>query len=297
MKKSAILAAAALSAVTLCADDVKVWGKCTLEEPNLKFSKPASVIKLPPVPGNEKAKTYFALRAYPAGSKAVRHNMEKVTPGADGTGHAIAPTEVRARETVFEYGGFGEIKASADLYVAFNIFVPEGVSHEFRMGSRNHTKNKRYVKYFKTKPGWNFICIPVMAPPALSEGDVVKYITITSKSSNDTQGWKLDNLIIWQGKDTVKPSKVDGVSAKKADDKIELSWKAATDNLTIAKYKVYQGSVKNFTCDASSLVGETISLTHAVPLGMRDDYFYRVAAVDCAGNESEASDAVQPAAE
>ena len=58
-------------------------------------------------------------------------------------------------------------------------------------------------------------------------------------------------------------------------------------------YRVYRGTVSNFECTAATCVGETPALGFTDNSAMRDDYYYNVTAVDCAGLESTPGNAVR----
>jgi parallel beta-helix repeat protein len=90
--------------------------------------------------------------------------------------------------------------------------------------------------------------------------------------------------------DTTKPSTPTGLAATpvSAQNKIDLSWSASTDNVGVAGYNIYRNGG---TTPFASVGGQTLSWsdTGVTPL---TDYTYTVTAIDAAGNESAASDPV-----
>lgn len=89
--------------------------------------------------------------------------------------------------------------------------------------------------------------------------------------------------------DTQAPSTPIGASASVAGASVLVSWAPSTDNVGVTGYRVHRGTSASFLPDAATQVAATTttSFTDAgVPEG---DWFYRVIAVDAAGNMSAAS--------
>jgi hypothetical protein len=84
--------------------------------------------------------------------------------------------------------------------------------------------------------------------------------------------------------DTEAPSTPAELTAHAASSSsIDLTWKAATDNVGVVAYRVYRS-------DAASFVASVTSTTYAdTGLAAETKYDYTVRAVDAAGNESSAS--------
>ena len=92
--------------------------------------------------------------------------------------------------------------------------------------------------------------------------------------------------------DATPPSVPTGLAASVSDDDVTLSWTASTDNTGVAGYRVYRGTTAGFTADEASLVGDVSGTTYTDndrPIGT---WYYRVVAVDGAGNTSAATAAV-----
>ena len=94
--------------------------------------------------------------------------------------------------------------------------------------------------------------------------------------------------------DTTAPSGVSGVSATVSGAAATLSWSAATDNVGVTGYRVYRSVTDGFTPSDSNLLttasGSALSYSDAdlAP----GTYYYRVAAIDAAGNAGGASNQV-----
>ncbi|BDZ42736.1 hypothetical protein GCM10025865_20350 [Paraoerskovia sediminicola] len=77
------------------------------------------------------------------------------------------------------------------------------------------------------------------------------------------------------------------------DDAVSLTWDAATDNVAVTGYEVHRSDVAGFAVTEATKVGDSTSTSH-VEWGVdAGTWFYRVVAVDAAGNVSEASDEVE----
>lgn len=90
--------------------------------------------------------------------------------------------------------------------------------------------------------------------------------------------------------DTTAPTVPSGVTGTgTASGAVELQWTASTDAVGVTGYRVYSGSSADFSVGSASLVGSPTATSFSqtgVAAGTR---YYRVAAVDAAGNQSAAS--------
>jgi|GEM_PF-1856706 hypothetical protein len=89
--------------------------------------------------------------------------------------------------------------------------------------------------------------------------------------------------------DVTPPSVPADVVAEVTERDVALTWGAAQDNDEVVRYRVYRGQTEDFLVGPDSRVYQGQALTWTdrdVPFG---EWFYRVAAVDAAGNEGEAS--------
>lgn len=91
--------------------------------------------------------------------------------------------------------------------------------------------------------------------------------------------------------DDQAPSTVTGVTATGGDDNsVRLLWAQANDNVGVDHYDVYASQDPSVPVGAGTLVGSVpaTAFTHT-GLGLRQTWYYRVVAVDAAGNRSPAS--------
>lgn len=93
--------------------------------------------------------------------------------------------------------------------------------------------------------------------------------------------------------DVAAPSTPTGVSAAATGSSVAVSWIAATDNVGVTAYRVYRGASAGFAVGDAGVtaVGETAATTITEQALAVGQYFYRVLAVDAAGNASGLSDA------
>ena len=90
--------------------------------------------------------------------------------------------------------------------------------------------------------------------------------------------------------DTAAPAAVDGLTVTGVKHAVRLSWNEPADNVGVAQYRIYAATTANVPIDPSALVGVSRfpSFSHG-PLRARETRYYRVVAVDGAGNASPAS--------
>ena len=78
---------------------------------------------------------------------------------------------------------------------------------------------------------------------------------------------------------------------------MSLDWDAASDNVGVTAYHVHRGTSAGFTPSAGNRVAVVSSGTAHVDTGLAaGEYFYRVTAVDAAGNVGPASSEVRATA-
>ena len=99
----------------------------------------------------------------------------------------------------------------------------------------------------------------------------------------------LDNIAIYSGADT-QPPVLNGKVAVNSDKKgTFLSWPDAKDDVGVAYYQVFKGSEESAAADAAKPAGVTVAPEFTIEPGPA---WYRVVAVDYAGNRSKPSAAV-----
>lgn len=92
------------------------------------------------------------------------------------------------------------------------------------------------------------------------------------------------------GPDTVAPSAPGNVNAAASGSgAVEVTWAASTDNVGVARYEVFRGTSSGFTANAASRVSQGSALSYTDPSLAPGTYFYKVVAVDAAGNASPTS--------
>ena len=96
--------------------------------------------------------------------------------------------------------------------------------------------------------------------------------------------------------DTADPSVPGSLSATGGAGQVTLSWSASTDNVGVAKYSVHRSSTSGFTAAAGNKVGESTSTSFTNTGLAAGTYYYRVIALDAAGNDSASSGEASAAA-
>ena len=85
--------------------------------------------------------------------------------------------------------------------------------------------------------------------------------------------------------DVTRPTPPANLTANVAGARVDLSWQASTDNVGVTRYRVYRGSIRIATVDASVLSYSDTGLAAGT-------YKYKIQAMDAAGNLSGASNTV-----
>ncbi len=89
--------------------------------------------------------------------------------------------------------------------------------------------------------------------------------------------------------DFTAPSTPTGVDASISGGTINVTWTAATDDVGVTAYQVHRSTVSGFTPGASTKVAEVSGTSYADAGRSQGTYYYKVIAVDAAGNTSDAS--------
>lgn len=93
--------------------------------------------------------------------------------------------------------------------------------------------------------------------------------------------------------DTTAPSVPSGLAATvQGGDDVALTWTASTDDVGVTGYAVHRGSSAGFTVDADSRIASVTTPGYTDESRPVGTWFYRVVAVDAAGNASDAAPAV-----
>ncbi len=90
--------------------------------------------------------------------------------------------------------------------------------------------------------------------------------------------------------DQTPPSQVTNLEATSTDTSIILKWSPASDNIGVHHYLIYRDTTNGFTPNSSDSLATSIDTLY-IDLGAEPGvtYYYRVSAVDSAGNEGEYS--------
>ncbi|MBC7632265.1 LamG-like jellyroll fold domain-containing protein [Aeromicrobium sp.] len=89
--------------------------------------------------------------------------------------------------------------------------------------------------------------------------------------------------------DTQAPTTPADVTATAAGSTVSLAWTASTDNNAVTGYRVYRGTSADFTPAEVNLVDEPTTTSSSLTLSPIGTTYYKVVAVDGAGNRSPAS--------
>lgn len=92
--------------------------------------------------------------------------------------------------------------------------------------------------------------------------------------------------------DTMAPSAPTDLTAVASGDGVRLSWTAATDDHGVASYTLYRGATPDFAAGEDTRVGTSTTTTFLDDVRTPGTRYYRVVAVDRAGNVSAATDTV-----
>lgn len=91
--------------------------------------------------------------------------------------------------------------------------------------------------------------------------------------------------------DTEDPTAPTGLTVTAAGSDATLQWTAATDNIAVDHYAVYRGTSAGFSISGLTPIAEPTAATYTDEDLADGQYFYRVVAVDGAGNRSAATGA------
>ncbi len=92
--------------------------------------------------------------------------------------------------------------------------------------------------------------------------------------------------------DSELPSKVTGLTVSAvSESQLNLSWNPATDNVAVDHYNIYRSTTSGFTPSQENLIATSTTTSYSdTGLTASTTYYYRVSAVDTAGNEGPFSD-------
>ncbi|MEO7905183.1 MAG: N,N-dimethylformamidase beta subunit family domain-containing protein, partial [Candidatus Saccharimonadales bacterium] len=88
--------------------------------------------------------------------------------------------------------------------------------------------------------------------------------------------------------DATPPATPSGVTVSNIYQQVTLHWTASTDNVAVQNYVIYRSTTSGFTPTPADQVGGPSGTDYSEAVGV-DIYYYRIAARDEAGNESDSS--------
>ena len=203
----------------------------------------------------------------------------------DGAGNASAPSSsasVTVADTTAPSGVTGVVAqpgtsgvtvswqpASDDVAVtAYRVF--RGTTASFTPSTQNRVAEVTETSYVDAAPSgtWYYKVSAVDGAGNVGPASAAAQATVT---------------------DTVAPSVPSGVAASVSGSSVSVSWSASTDNVGVVGYQVHRGSSAGFTVSAGSKVADVTSTSFTDAGRPVGTWYYRVVAVDAAGNASAAS--------
>jgi hypothetical protein len=119
-------------------------------------------------------------------------------------------------------------------------------------------------------------------------GDIDEF-AVYPRQLTATQIARHASLASGGGADVTAPSAPSQVSTAVSGNTVNVSWQASSDDTAVTGYQVHRGNTATFAPTASTLVKEATGTTAqetSVPVG---NWYYRVVAMDAAGNASNPS--------
>lgn len=158
--------------------------------------------------------------------------------------------------------------------------------------------NLKYAPSLDTNPGeWHNATAKVAeftrGTEAARLGDTFDSLTVRMFGSTD--GWRrlwIDNVVVYEGPDTTRPSAVQRLEAKQQGAHIVLEWQPAEDDIGVAHYAVHRSADADASPGPSTCAGTTCEPSFADLAAERGPMCYRVVAVDYGGNGSDACAAI-----
>jgi fibronectin type 3 domain-containing protein len=93
--------------------------------------------------------------------------------------------------------------------------------------------------------------------------------------------------------DAQAPSVPGGLAATGSIGQVRLNWTAATDNVGVDHYDVFRSTTSGFTPGTGNRIAQPTTTSYTDTAVSAGDYYYRVSAVDAAGNSSTPSTEVK----
>jgi len=124
-----------------------------------------------------------------------------------------------------------------------------------------------------------------------------KEITVKLTPLADSPAWNAARYealsVVEPFQDDRNPSRVTELTAEgNRTSSVTLNWNRSTDNVGVARYEVYGSQEPGFALGPETLLGEANSTGFTHDDGINETWYYRVRAVDGAGNASKLSEEV-----
>jgi len=130
----------------------------------------------------------------------------------------------------------------------------------------------------------------------LGKGRNFAMLMIYAEAANPKAEFLLDDVVLWNGKDTTPPDRIRNATAKVDLNagEVVLEWGAPVDNIAVAKFEIHRAISPDFTPNAKTLVGTTSEVIFRDgTLNNFGTYYYKFVAEDAATNVSEPSRALK----
>lgn len=270
-------------------EDLVTYVKTTFDSGDTGTLKKAKNLYFLPKTTDVHGNPYLFITAYPKGSKPRRLKPLPLKEPALGA-EAFSFEADDAKDILMSFSGLREAPgkkfcAGEDLWVALWLYTEADTGYYYLTLWNSAAKKKRRIK-LKTAPGkWQLVKQRIFGPGFFAAGDPVSSISIQNRGSVK-RCFYIDNFVVWRGKDTSPPEKVSGVEVKNSDNANIVTWQPASDNLFVAKYRIYRGSIPVFTPDVSNLIGESLLPEFRDEALLHPPYHYIIVAEDLAGNLS-----------
>ncbi len=133
---------------------------------------------------------------------------------------------------------------------------------------------------------WNDITCGTSTNITLPSGDGVKTVYVRAVDSSQNVTTASDTIIL----DTTAPSNITGTTATRSGNAVRIVWTVGSDATSgIDHYNIYRSTSAGFPMDSSTRIGSTVNTEFIDSSVTSGTYYYKVTAVDKAGNEGSTS--------
>lgn len=161
--------------------------------------------------------------------------------------------------------------ASTDANGVSGYRVYRGATADFRTGADSLVADV-------ARPGWT--------DPDEASGTRYYRVTAYDTTGNESAA---STAVTARIVDRAAPSIPTALTAAAAGSDVQLEWTASTDNVGVDHYEIHRAATGQQALDPSTVIAETGSATYLESNVPEGRWYYRVVAVDAAGNKSVAS--------